>query len=195
MKRRSDVVRQLRQCRLLPLVFVWVLAQGISSAESLTLQSIGMRGGFSGQSLFGENHPHGFQQYDVVAMVGLPWKWYSDSGWGFSTKLIVSAGVLRSVGETNFIGTLIPALAFGRQDEKFALTIGGGGALLSDHQWGNQHFGGMFQYIATVGVSSRIYGPVGIGYWLQHYSDAAMYGTGESSRGADMHLIELNYRY
>lgn len=173
----------------------WFLISGMSSAQLLTFESVGIRGGFSGSSLVGENHPHGFQQYDVIATVGLPWKWYSDTGWGVSTKLIMSTGVLRSAGETNFIGTLVPAVAFGRQDEKITLTIGGGGALLSDYKWGNQNFGGTFQFVASAGVSSRIFGPVGIGYWLQHYSDGTMYGHGESSRGVDMHLFEVTYRY
>lgn len=176
-------------------VLAWFLAVAVGAADELTLESIGIRGGFMGSSVFGEHHPHGFQQYDAVATVGLPWKWDSESGWGVSTKLIISAGVLRSVGEANVIGTVVPAVAFGRQDEKLTLTIGGGGALLSDHKWGRQNFGGAFQYIAAVGVSSRIFGPVGIGYWLQHYSDAAMYGRGGSSRGADMHLWEVAYRY
>jgi hypothetical protein len=178
------------------LALVWcLLVSEPAHADTLAFESVGLRGGFSGHSLFGENHPHGFQQHDVIATIGLPWKWYAVSGWGVSTKLIVSAGVLRSAGETNFIGTFLPAVAFGRQDEKITLTIGGGGALLSDYKWGNQNFGGTFQYVASVGVSSRIFGPVGIGYWLQHYSDAAMYGRGDSSRGADMHLFEVTYRY
>ncbi len=165
------------------------------AGDAVRLESVGIRGGFSGPSLFGEDHPKVFHQYDVLGTIGLPWNWYSDAGWGVSTKVIVSTGVLRSWGETNFIGTIVPALTFGPRDEQVTLTLGGGGAILSDHKWGPQNFGGVFQYVAAVGLHSRVFGPMIIGYWLQHYSDAAMYGRGERSRGADMHLFELSYRF
>ena len=41
------------------------------------------------------------------------------------------------------------------------------------------------------GVTSRLAGPLGVGYHFQHYSDATLYG--QDSRGVDLHLIELIY--
>jgi hypothetical protein len=176
-------------------LLIGLISPGASFSHSVTLESIGIRGGLSGPPLFGKNHPHQFQQYDVMATLGLPWKWEWDSGWQVRMNLIVSTGALRSAGETNFIGTVVPALTLGRHDERLALTIGGGAAFLSDHNWSGQNYGGAVQYVGTFGISSRIYGPIGIRYWLQHYSDATMYGSGDSSRGADMHLFEVNYRF
>jgi hypothetical protein len=172
-----------------------LLAVRASSAEFLSLDAVAIRGGLSGPPLFGKNHPHHFQQYDVSATLGLPWQWDLDQGWRLKTQLILSAGALISAGETNAIGTIVPALTFARQDERFAVTLGGGAAVLSDHNWSHQNYGGAVQYVGTLGLCLRLYGPIGIGYWLQHYSDASMYGDGDSSRGADMHLFELNYRF
>lgn len=166
-----------------------------NSAGLVSLDAVAIRGGVSGPPLFGKNHPYQFQQYDVSATLGLPWQWDLGHGWRLATQLIVSAGALRSAGETNAIGTIVPALRFERHDERFAVTLGGGAAILSDHNWSSQSYGGAVQYVATLGLSTRLYGPIGVGYWLQHYSDAAMYGDGDSSRGADMHLFEINYRF
>ncbi len=106
---------------------------------------------------------------------------------------MVSAGALRSSGETNAIVAAVPVVAIGRQDEKFAFIMGGGGVLLSDYKFGDQNYGGPFQFTACVGFRSRIAGPVTLGYWAQHYSDAVMYG--HDTKGADMHLFELSYSY
>jgi Lipid A 3-O-deacylase (PagL) len=176
-------------------IFVALLSPEVSVAEPVTLESVGLRGGLSGPPIFGKNHPKSFQQYDVTATLRFPWTWEFTNGYELRTNLVLSTGFLSSAGEMNSIVTVVPALTFGPHDDKFALTIGGGAAVLSDHNWSHQSFGGAVQYVATLGIRYQIHGPLGIRYWLQHYSDAAMYGDGDSSRGADMHLFEVTYRY
>jgi hypothetical protein len=151
---------------------VGFLAPWPSRADDLRLMSVGIRGGVT---------------------VGLPWGWYSRSGWGVGTRLIGSAGVIQETGSSGLIGSLVPVLAFGSQDGRYAVDIGFGGALLSTHHFGKQNFGGPFQIVATVGISVPLYERFGVGYRFQHYSDAGLYGT--DSRGADFHMIELTYRY
>lgn len=172
---------------------LFLLAPSPSHAEDTRLMSVGIRGGFTGASVLGEEQQETFREYDAVATVGLPWGWYSQSGWGVGTRLLASAGVLQETGATGLIGSLVPALAFGSQDGRYAVDIGFGGALLSMHHFGKQNFGGPFQVVATVGVSIPLYERFGAGYRFQHYSDAGLYGS--DSRGADFHMIELTYRY
>ena len=106
---------------------------------------------------------------------------------------MVSGGVLQGAGETNFVGTVVPTVAFGRKDERISIDIGGGGALLSDYKFGAQNFGGPFQFVWSFGLNVGLLGPLGVGYHFQHYSDATLYG--HDSRGVDLHLFELAYRY
>ena len=115
--------------------------------------------------------------------------------WELRTNLILSTGLLSVAGEINSIGTVVPALTFGPHDDKFALTLGGGGAVMSIPNWSHPSFGGAIKDVATVGISYRVYGSFGIRYWLQHYSQAAKYGDGNGGPSADMHLFEVTYHY
>ncbi len=164
-----------------------------SNADEMRLASIGLRAGITGASVLGEEQQQTFREYDAVARIDLPWGWYSQSGWGLGTRVLVSAGALDGGGETGFITSLIPAVSLGSRDGRFSIDVGIGGALLTNHQFGQQNFGGPFQVAATLGVSIPVYGPFGAGYRFQHYSDAGLYGT--DSRGADFHMIELTYRF
>ena len=165
----------------------------LSSADGISLMSVGLRYGISGSSPIGEQTETDFHQYDVAATFNLPWHWYHSSGWGISTRVVVSSGVLQGADETNFIGTVVPVVAFGRNDGRISLDVGGGGALLSDYKFGAQNFGGPFQFVWTFGLNLGLVGPLGAGYHFQHYSDATLYGS--DSRGVDLHLFELLYRY
>jgi hypothetical protein len=179
---------------------MWTTAQiGLCLLPSLclggeiSLMSVGVRYGLSGSSPIGEETQTDFRQYDLAVTVRLPWHWYGSSGWGVSTRVIVSGGALQGGGETNFVGTVVPVVAFGRKDERISIDIGGGGAVLSDYKFGAQNFGGPFQFVWTFGINLGLFGPLGAGYHFQHYSDAMLYG--HDSRGVDLHLFELVYRY
>jgi len=67
------------------------------------------------------------------------------------------------------------------------------GGLLSDYKFGKQNFSEPFQFVWTFEANSRLIGPFGLGYQFWHYSDATLYGN--DSRGADLHLFELIYRF
>jgi len=172
----------------------WLVFFFPSSARSgdLKLESFQLRGGFSGASPIGEEQKTTYTQADAVLAVRLPWEWEVSSGWVFRTRLLGSAGVLRGAQENNGIFTIVPLdVAFGRKDGLVTVDIGGGGALLTDHKFGSQDFGGPFQFVWTFGITSRFAGPFGAGYHFQHYSDATLYGS--DSRGVDLHLFEVIY--
>ncbi len=170
-----------------------LLAPWPSRAEDLRLLSISMRGQVSGATVLGDVAPEEFQQYDAAASIALPWERYSRSGWGVGTRLMVSAGALRGAGETALVVSLIPVLALGSRDGRFTLDLGAGAALFSRHEFGTQNFGGPLQAALTLGVSIPLYKRLGAGYRFLHYSDASLYGT--YTTGADLHMIELSYRF
>lgn len=169
------------------------LAPSPSLGEDSKLLAVGVRGGTSGLSLIGAEEIEHFREYDAFAMFRLPWQWYSESGWGIGTRFLVSAGALTAAGETGFLGTAMPVIELGPKSGRFSLGLGGGGGLLSDYTFGNQNLGGTFQFVWNVSLRMAVYRGLGLGYWFQHMSDATIYGEG--SRGVDLHMLEISYRF
>ena len=183
-----------RLCRVI--VAGWVAAIVLTSSSNLAaelrLESLAVRGGFSGSSVIGEEQQTDFNQVDLALAARLPWEWNVGTGWIIKTRLLTSAGVLRGSQETNGVFTLVPLdVIFGRKDGLLSIDMGVGVALLTDYKFGEQNFGGPFQFVWTWGATSRFAGPFGVGYHFQHYSDATIYGS--ESRGVDLHLFEIIY--
>ncbi|MFA6411251.1 MAG: acyloxyacyl hydrolase [Syntrophales bacterium] len=161
--------------------------------DKLSLLSISIRARVSSIDVLGDVAPEKFQEYDVAAYFRLPWAWYSQSGWGTGIRLMTSAGVLYGAGDTALVISLIPLITIGSQDGRFSLDMGAGGALLSNHRFGTQDYGGYFQFALTAGVGVPLFKRLGVGYRFLHYSDAGIYGP--HNMGADFHMLELNYRF
>ena len=89
--------------------------------------------------------------------------------------------------------SVLPVLALGSEDGRFTVDFGAGLALLSRSKFGKQDFGGLLQGALTFGVGIPIYRRFGLGYRFMHYSDAGVYGY--DTIGADLHNIELSYRF
>ncbi len=183
--------------RLIPMGLVTILLCLLPSeparAGDVSLASIGVRGGVSGLSILGDAAQEDYVQWDLDATFRLPWSWYHRSDWGLGSKLLVSAGALIGAKEPGFLGTLVPEITFGPKKEWISFHIGGGIGLMSKWEFGEQDFGGPFQFIANLGVTIVPFHPIGVGYQFQHISDSHIYG--DKSRGVDMHLVEASYRF
>lgn len=177
---------------LLPIFVCSLLAPSVSYSDDLNLQSLSIRARISEQTLLGEDAPEDFEEYDVTANFGLPWKNYSTFGWGVGTRLAASGGLLRGAGKRALVVSLIPELTLGSDDGRFTLDMGVGGALFSRYRFGTQDYGGPFQFALTLGVSVPLYKKLGIAYRFLHYSDAGV--NGPDTIGADFHMIEFSYR-
>jgi len=187
-RRDTTVVRCALLGFLLCLLVPWP-----AFADDLRVLSVGVRARISGTNVLGDVPPEEFWETDAVVSVALPWQRYSESGWGAGTRLMLSAGAFRGAGESALVVSLIPVLALGSQDGRFTLDLGAGGALLSKHEFGTQNFGGPFQFALTLGAGVPLYQRLGLGYRFLHYSDASIYGN--HTTGADLHMIELAYRF
>jgi hypothetical protein len=172
-----------------------LLSAGLSYCDETGLMAIGLRGGVSvkGESPLGERMRESFSGADIFGVFRLPWSWYSAAGWGVGTRLITSAGVLTAKEKIGLIGSIVPVVAFGTQDDKFSIDGGLGGAAVNVYHFGRHNLGGPFQFVATLGASVRLFRPFSLGYRFQHYSDGTVYGS--ETRGVDLHMIELIYRY
>jgi hypothetical protein len=160
---------------------------------NLSLLSVSIRTTIASIDVLGDVALEEFREYGVAANLRLPWAWYSQSGWGTGTRLMAGAGALHGGGETALVVSLIPLVALGSQDGRFTLDMGAGGALLSRYLFGTQDYGGYFQFALTAGVGVPLFERLGVGYRFLHYSDAGI--NGPHNTGADMHMLELTYRF
>lgn len=181
-----------RTALLLGLI-ICLFVPGPSYAEELRLLSLSARARVTNTTTLGDQQPEEFEGYDLAAHIGLPWQRYSASGWGFDTRLMASAGLLRASGENGLVVSLIPELGLRKKEGRFVIDLGAGFALFSRHEFGEQDFGGPFQFALTAGASFPIYKQFGLGYRFLHYSDAAV--NGDDTTGADFHMVEVYYRY
>ena len=161
-------------------------------AEILRLEYVSVRGGVTGY-VIGQYQPQYFNQFDVALATRLPLEKEIGDDWFLGTRVLLTGGALVGTHDNNAaIFTLEPFyVLFGRKDGLIGIDIGIGGALVTPHNFQEQNFGGMFQWVWTFGATSRFAGPFGAGYHFQHFSDAGMYGS--DARGVDMHLFELIY--
>ena len=184
---RTRLLRQL----LLPVVFCALLVPAAGYAEEMRLLNLGLRVRISGETVLGKDQPEEFKAYDLSANFNLPWRRNFGSGWGIGTRLMTSVGTMRGGGESGFVFSLAPAIAWEREDRRVFVDAGAGAALLSRYQFGTQDFGGTFQFALTAGAGFPLNKSLGLGYRYMHYSDAGLHGSGTT--GADFHMIEFSY--
>jgi hypothetical protein len=69
-------------------------------AVALELLNVGVRVRFDDKTVLGEKQPEVFREYDVFANFQLPWQHRYASGWGWSLRLLASAGIMQGMEET-----------------------------------------------------------------------------------------------
>jgi len=161
--------------------------------SKLSLLNVSIRVSVSSFDVVGGEAAEEFRALDVAANFKSPWAWYSQSGWGAGLRLLTGVGALNGGGDTGLVVSFLPLLALGSRDGRFTLDMGAGGALFSRRTFGTQDFGGYFQFALTAGISVPLFWRLGAGYRFMHYSDSAIYGPHHV--GADLHMLELIYRF
>jgi len=172
---------------------LWLSNPEYSYSAELDLLSLGFRTRISDETVLGNDAPEFFTESDIAANFKLPWQSYTSSGWGWGTRLMTSAGVLRGANKNALTVSAIPELTFGSEDGRYTLDLGIGGAVFSRYKFGVQDFGGHFQFALTLGSTVPVNESYGIGYRFLHYSDAGGYGP--HTTGADFHMIEFVHRF
>jgi lipid A 3-O-deacylase len=133
-----------------------------------------------------------FRQYEAFAVHRLPWSWEWSTGLRLAIRLEGTAGALTRSGKTGFIGSLGPEVILDFANGMISLNGGPSATVLSEKKFGNQDFGGPFQFINHAGISFRFLGNLGIGYRFQHMSNARIYTR---NPGLNMHMVELRYNF
>lgn len=145
------------------------------------------------QTILGQKSPESFREYDLRVLLRTPWEAQSPSGPALGVRVLASAGVFEGPGKTAAAVSLVPLLALGTRDGRFGIDGGAGLAMLSEHRYGRQDFGGPVQAALTVGLAVPVYRRIGAVYRFMHYSDAGAWGP--DTVGADLHMAGLSYRF
>lgn len=171
-----------------------LIAPRPGQAADMELQSVGVRLQIGEKShVIGALQPESFNETDVEAVFSLPWQRQFESGWEARARLVTHAGVLRGQSDSALVAVAIPTFALGTQSGSFLIDTGLGLAYLSRHRFDLQDFGGLIQFALTLGIEVPLYRHIVAGYRFIHYSDAGFYAPG--TIGADMHMVELLYRF
>ena len=147
--------------------------------------AIGLRAGLSTA-----DSEEDFEQYELFATYGLPRSWELTSGWSLSPKINLSAGALRSGDDTGVIGSAGPSITLSMVQDRIFLDGGISAALLSEHQFGGENFGGPIQFVSHVGIGFKLGDNLGLGYRFQHMSNASIYNR---NPGLELHMFEISY--
>jgi hypothetical protein len=157
----------------------------VGRAQWYVPESVGARGGFSstGQAAAEFKQAEGFADWNI------PLKTESDSGWFLQTKLNLSAGWLGGNGINAVVGTLGPAVAFGKR--RFPLSLEGGisPTVLSEYHFGSVNFGRELQFTSYLGVNVDLSRHWRVGYRYQHMSNA---GFARSNPGLNLNMFALS---
>jgi len=184
----------LRHAARIVLATMLCLIAAPGQASNWDLQSIGIRLQVGEKSrVIGALQPESFHESDIEAVFGLPWERMFQSGWEARARLVTHAGVLRGQSDSALVAVAIPTLTFGTQNGSFLIDTGLGLAYLSRHRFDLQDFGGPLQFALTLGMEVPLFDHFAAGYRFMHYSDAGFYAPG--TIGADMHMVELLYRF
>jgi hypothetical protein len=178
---------------LWPVLVVCLLVPEPAHSGDFSLLGLSIRARLSNATTLGADQPEEADAYDVAAQFAAPWLKTLKSGWTIDSRLMASAGLLRSSDTNALAVSVIPGAAIHSRGGRLVIDAGAGFALLSRHTFGLQDYGGPFQFALTGGVSLPIGSRFGLGYRFLHYSDAGLNGNGTT--GADFHMLEISYRY
>ncbi|ACM21924.1 [lipopolysaccharide]-lipid A 3-O-deacylase outer membrane protein, PagL family [Geotalea daltonii FRC-32] len=177
--------------KTLPVMILLFLALNLSPPPANAqegLKSIGIRSGISAK----KKHEY-FHQYEMFTEYGLPWDWRGDSGWGLGVKLDASAGALYGGKAIGFIGTLGPGFSFSKGNRGFAADIGSSLVILNKRNFGTQNFAGKLQFLIYLGLNYRFDNGLGLGYRIQHMSNAGLYNS--VNPGLDLHMAAISWNF
>jgi len=158
---------------------------GQAFAEEETRWKLGIQGGWSF-----DNDDESFNQYDFVADYNLPWQWSVGESSRIGTMLTMAVGALDGGGDTGVIGSLGLALTFGSVNFPLELRIGSALTLMSEDEYGDEDFGGPFQFTSHIGLEYRFLENWSASARYQHMSNLDIY-----SRNPGLNLVVIGIGY
>lgn len=158
------------------------------SAQAGDWGPVGIRGGFAV-----DKKDMGARQYEAFASYHLPWDLRNSAGFGMSSYVSVTGGILRSQDEYGFIGSLGPSFVIGATTFPLELDLGISVGLLSRDRFGTRDYNGIEQFISHGGLIYHVTRSFALSYRFQHMSNAGF--NGKQNPGLNMHLFGLGWYF
>ena len=171
---------------------IWVscvcLGPQTYSADFPDSATVGFRSGLS----TGTNSED-FQQYELFLNCKTGWdKINLFANYRLSTTVNLSGGALTIGDETEFIGSAGPRLVFSRVGCSVTLEGGISATILGDKRFGNENFGGQYQFTSHVGTNLPLGRHMFLNLRFQHMSNASL---SEPNPGLDLFMFGLSYQF
>ena len=148
--------------------------------------AVGVRGGVGDQ-----NNNESFSQVEAYLNYGLPWMWELDSKWVIGSFIALNAGAIRCE-ENAFVGSIGPGFYFMTPSHRFVFSAGIYPTYISRSKFGEEDFGGWFQFTSSACINFNFKSNLTAGYCFQHMSNAGLY---DNNPGLNTHLIGLGFRF
>lgn len=132
-------------------------------------------------------------QLEGFAVYQLPWELRARSGFGAATRFGVTAGMLKGNGDYSFIGSAGPGFTLGKTGFPLELDLGISVTFLSYDTFGRRDYNGQVQFSSHGGVNYRLTKRIGLGYRIQHMSNAGMNGC--RNPGLNLHLVGVTWYF
>lgn len=169
------------------IIVLLVLSFPALSWSLATSMELGVRGGVDVGRNLHENYTYG----EVYYSQALPWEKELSPSSKVSTRLDVSAGYL---GADTTDGGWFAAggdVVYSVMDGTWEFEVGVRPAWMSEHVYGDDDFGGPFQFFSHAGVTFNL-DQFALSYRLQHISNANIYSE---NPGIELHVIGLGVRF
>jgi hypothetical protein len=167
---------------LCPPSATWASAKTSSSGWLM----VGLRSGLS------DDGGVDFVQHEVFAVHRLPLQGRGPGDWRWRLRLEGTAGLLRDAGKRGLVSSLGPSLALTSPKGRWIIDGGTSGAFLSRYRFGDKHLGGHLQFITHLGIEYLLQPQLGLGYRVQHMSNADVYAE---NPGVDLHLFQISFHF
>ena len=132
-----------------------------------------------------------FSQVEAYAILSLPWRWQSESGWVFGSFIGLNAGVL-FYQQDAVIGAIGPGGYIMTPSRRFVFSAGSSPTFISRSDFGKEDLGGHFQFTSALCINVNFLEDMTAGHCFQHMSNAGIY---DNNPGIDMHMFGLGYRF
>ncbi len=166
-----------------------LISGGVFCAGGLAAdwEMVGIRAGISDN-----RNDNNFYQYEVFAILNLPWSWELGTGWSLTPYVEANAGLIRASGTSGFVGSAGPGIYFTGFNATTRIFMGVNPTIISKHQFGSDDLGGAVQFTSHIGIDFHVTRHWAFGYRLQHMSNAGLYSP---NPGVNIHMLEVGYRF
>ncbi len=171
--------------RLLILLMLVIVMPSMSWALATTME-FGVRGAVSETGLR-EN----YRAIEIYGQRLLPWRIELSPASVIYTRLDIGAGYMEAISDSGGWLAVGGDVVLSLLNGVWEVEVGWRPTFLFDHEFGNDDYGGPFQFSSHIGTTLN-FGKANLSYRYQHISNAHIY---KENPGLDLHMVGLGMRF